>query len=248
MVFCSILTIKEERIKIKAMKKIGLIGGITWQSTQLYYQLLNTKVAEILGGQNSCECIIESVNFADISSKQAEGDWDTLHSQMTDIALRLQNAGAEIILICANTMHLSVPTMKKRLSIPILHIAEVAGNAVKNKGCQKVLLLGTKYTMELDFYKDILKNQFGIEVLIPNEADREIVHDIIYSELSKGIITEESKKLYLDIIKKSEKEGAQGVILGCTEIPLLIQQEDCDIVVIDTTKEHAYAAVEFAFA
>ncbi|WP_339627163.1 aspartate/glutamate racemase family protein [uncultured Maribacter sp.] len=228
------------------MKKIGLIGGITWQSTQLYYQLLNTKVAEKLGGQSSCECIIESVNFAEISSKQAEGDWDTLHSQMTDIALRLENAGAEIILICANTMHLSVPTMKKSVSVPILHIAEVAGKAVKKKGCQKVLLLGTKYTMELDFYKDILKNQFGIEVMVPDSEDREMVHAIIYSELSKGIISKDSKSKYLEIIKKSEKEGAQGVILGCTEIPLLIQQEDCDIMVIDTTKEHAFAAVDFA--
>lgn len=228
------------------MKKIGLIGGITWQSTQLYYQLLNTQVAEKLGGQSSCECIIESVNFSDISIKQANDDWDALHTQMTDIAVRLEMAGADIILICANTMHLSVPAIKDKISIPLLHIAEVAGKAVKEKGCKKVLLLGTKYTMELDFYKDILKNQFGIEVMIPNDADRDIVHTIIYSELSKGIITEESKQLYLDIIKKSEKEGAEGVILGCTEIPLLIKQEDCDITVIDTTKEHAFAAVEFA--
>ena len=228
------------------MKKIGLIGGITWQSTQLYYQLLNTRVAQLLGGQSSCKCLIESVNFAEISTKQAAGDWDALHKEMTDIAVRLENAGAEIILICANTMHLSVPTMKKSITVPILHIAEVAGNAVKEKSCEKVLLLGTKYTMELDFYKDILQQQFGIEVLVPNEVDREIVHNTIYTELSKGIITKESKQQYIDIIKKAEKEGAQGVILGCTEIPLLIQQEDCDIVVIDTTKEHAYAAVEFA--
>lgn len=230
------------------MKKIGLIGGITWQSTQLYYQLLNTKVAEKLGGQSSCECIIESVNFADISAKQAKGDWNALHTQMTDIAVRLEKAGAEVILICANTMHLSVPAIKEKLTVPLLHIAEVAGNAVKKKGCQKVLLLGTKYTMELDFYKDILKNKFGIEVMIPNEADREIVHTIIYSELSKGIINDESKQLYLEIIKESEKEGAEGVILGCTEIPLLIQQADCDIPAFDTTMEHAYAAVEFALS
>ncbi|MFT6370837.1 MAG: aspartate racemase [Maribacter sp.] len=230
------------------MKKIGLIGGITWQSTQLYYQLLNTKVAKTLGTQHSCECIIESVDFAEISTKQANGEWDTLHTQMTDIALRLQNAGAEIILICANTMHLSVPTMKKSISIPLLHIAEVAGKAVQKKGYQKVLLLGTKYTMELDFYKDILKNQFGIEILIPNKEDRDVVHKVIYSELAKGIIKVDSKQYFLDTIKKAEKEGAQAVILGCTEIPLLIKQEDCDIAVIDTTKEHAYAAVKFALA
>jgi aspartate racemase len=214
----------------------------------LYYQLLNTKVAKTLGAQHSCECIIESVDFAEISKKQANGEWDALHAQMTTIALRLQNAGAEIILICANTMHLSVPTMKKRLSIPLLHIAEVAGKAVQKQGWQKVLLLGTKYTMELDFYKDILKNQFGIDILIPNKEDRDVVHNIIYTELAKGIITTASKKQYLDIIKKAEKEGVQAVILGCTEIPLLIKQEDCDIAVIDTTKEHAYAAVKFALA
>lgn len=230
------------------MKKIGLIGGITWQSTQLYYQLLNTRVSEKLGAPHSCECILESVDFAEIAAKQSAGDWNFLHSKMTDIALRLQNAGAEVILICANTMHLSVPTIEKRVTVPVLHIAEVAGKVVKEKDCEKVLLLGTKYTMELDFYKDVLKNKFGIEVLIPNEADREIVHQVIYKELANGIITKESKQRYLDIIKKAEKEGAQCVILGCTEIPLLIQQEDCDMVVIDTTKEHAYAAVEFALS
>ena len=230
------------------MKKIGLIGGITWQSTQLYYQLLNTRVAELLGGQSSCECLIESVNFAEISAKQSDGEWEALHQKMTEIALRLETAGAEIILICANTMHLSVPTIKERLTVPVLHIAEVAGKAVLHRDCKKVLLLGTKYTMELDFYKDILQQQFGIEVLIPNAADREIVHQVIYTELSKGIISENSKQQYLKIIQKAEKDGAQGVILGCTEIPLLIQQEDCDIAVIDTTKEHAYAAVEFALA
>jgi aspartate racemase len=228
------------------MKKIGLIGGITWQSTQLYYQLLNTRVAELLGGQSSCECLIESVNFAEISAKQATGDWDTLNAQMTAIALRLEKAGADVILICANTMHLSVPSIKEKLTVPLLHIAEVAGDAVKEKGCHKVLLLGTKYTMELDFYKDILKNQFGIEVMIPNQADRDIVHNIIYTELAKGIITKESKQQYIDIIKKAEADGAEGVILGCTEIPLLIQQADCDIPVFDTTKEHAFAAVKFA--
>ncbi|CAM4382032.1 aspartate/glutamate racemase family protein [Zobellia nedashkovskayae] len=230
------------------MKKIGLIGGITWQSTQLYYQLLNTKVAEILGGSSSCECLIDSVNFAEISEKQSKGDWDSLHEKMADIALRLQNAGAEVILICANTMHLSVPVIEQKIAVPVLHIAEVAGEAVKAKGCKKVLLLGTKYTMELDFYKDILKNQFQIEVLIPSKEDREVVHEVIYKELSKGIITEASKNKYLDIISKAAKEGAQGVILGCTEIPLLIQQKDCSIAVIDTTMEHAYAAVKFALA
>jgi aspartate racemase len=228
------------------MKKIGLIGGITWPSTQMYYNLLNTKVAKILGDKYSCELILESVNFAVFSDKQASGDWDVLHKQMADIALRLQNAGAEIIVICANTMHLSVPTMKKSLSIPILHIVEVIGKAVKAKGCNKVLLLGTRYTMEMDFFKDILKEQFAIEATVPNAEDINTVHNIIYNELAKGIIKEDSRKKYVAIIKKAENDGAQAVILGCTEIPLLIQQKDCDIPAFDTTKEHAYAAVNFA--
>tara|TARA_R110000782_G_scaffold35288_1_gene84345 strand:+ start:1735 stop:2427 length:693 start_codon:yes stop_codon:yes gene_type:complete len=228
------------------MKKIGLIGGITWTSTQMYYNLLNTKVAEILGDKHSCELILESVDFASFSEKQASGDWHALHKQMTDIALRLQNAGAEIIVICANTMHLSVPTMKKSLSIPILHIVEVIGKAVQAKGCNKVLLLGTRYTMEMDFFKDILKEQFAIEAIVPNAEDINIVHNIIYNELAKGIIKEDSRKKYVAIIKKAENDGAQAVILGCTEIPLLIEQKDCDIPAFDTTKEHAYAAVNFA--
>ncbi|MFS4491952.1 aspartate/glutamate racemase family protein [Maribacter sp. 2308TA10-17] len=228
------------------MKKIGLIGGITWQSTQLYYQYLNTIVAELLGDKHSCECILESVNFAEISAKQGKGEWNALHQQMTEIAVRLENAGAEIILVCANTMHLSADSIKEKINIPLLHIAEVTGKALQEKGCQKVLLLGTKYTMELDFYKDTIKNQFGIEVIIPSKEDREVVHQVIYTELAKGIISEDSKKQYLEIIEKSESEGAEGVILGCTEIPLLIQPEDCDIPVFDTTKIHAQAAVSFA--
>ena len=145
-------------------------------------------------------------------------------------------------------MHLSSDVIKERISVPLLHIAETTGRSIKEKGIQKVLLLGTKYTMELDFYKDILKNQFGIEVLIPSAEDRDIVHQVIYDELAKGIISEDSKARYKEIIKKSELEGAQGAILGCTEIPLLIQSNDCDIPVFDTTRIHAKAAVAFALS
>ena len=230
------------------MKKIGLIGGITWQSTQLYYQYLNEKVSEVLGGNHSCKCLIESVDFSDISTRQTEGDWETLNEEMADIAKRLQTAGAELILICANTMHLSADKIKEKLTVPLLHITEVTGKAVINKGYDKVLLLGTKYTMELSFYKDILKEQFGIAVLVPSADDRAFVHQVIYNELAKGIISADSKKRYLEIIYKSKHEGAQGVILGCTEIPMLIQQEDCDLTVFDTTKIHAEMAVEFALS
>jgi len=160
----------------------------------------------------------------------------------------LETAGADIILVCANTMHLSADKIKEKIRIPLLHIAEATGKSIQADGIQKVLLLGTKYTMELDFYKDILKEQFGIEVVVPSSEDREVVHQVIYNELAKGIISEESKTRYVDIIKKSEGEGAEAVVLGCTEIPLLIQSHDCDIPVFDTTKIHAKAAVEFALA
>ncbi len=230
------------------MRKIGLIGGITWQSTQLYYQYLNTFVSASMGGQHSCSCIIESVDFANISKKQAAGDWKELHQDMAEIAVRLENAGADIILICANTMHLSVETIKQKISVPLLHIAEAAGREIIDKKCKKVLLLGTKYTMELDFYKDILKQQFGVEVFVPNEEDREFIHQSIYSELAKGIISNETKTRYLDIMEKFENKGIDAVVLGCTEIPLLIGQEDSKLTIIDTTKVHAKAAVDYAHA
>jgi len=230
------------------MKKIGLIGGITWQSTKLYYDYLNTIVSETLGGKHSCRCLIESVDFADISTKQHEGNWETLHTEMAEIAKSLETAGADIILICANTMHLSADKIKEKIRIPLLHIAEATGKSIQEKGIQKVLLLGTKYTMELDFYKDILKEQFGIEVFVPSPDDRDVVHQVIYDELAKGIISIESKTRYIEIINKSKDEGIEAVVLGCTEIPLLIQSQDCDFPVFDTTKIHAMAAVEFALA
>jgi len=228
------------------MKKIGLIGGITWQSTLLYYQYLNEGTVRALGGKHSSKCLIESVDFADISEKQAKGQWDILNTDFAAIAARLEQAGADIILVCANTMHLCADAINEKVNIPLLHIAEVCGEEIKRIDCKKVLLLGTKYTMELDFYKDILKNQYGIEVVIPAAEDRETIHEVIYTELAKGIISEKSKKQYLDIIEKSEVEGVEAVILGCTEIPLLIQQNDCNIPVIDTTEIHAKAAVKFA--
>lgn len=230
------------------MKKIGLIGGITWQSTLLYYRFLNEETVRALGGEHSSRCLIESVDFAAISAKQEKGQWDMLNQDFAEIAVKLEQAGADIILVCANTMHLCADAIKEKTGIPLLHIAEVCGEEITKKGCKKVLLLGTKYTMELDFYKDILKNHYGIEVVIPAADDREIVHEVIYTELAKGIISEDSKKQYLEIIKKSEAEGVEAVILGCTEIPLLIQQDDCDIPVIDTTAIHAKAAVEFALS
>lgn len=230
------------------MKKIGLIGGITWQSTQLYYQYLNEAVHREMGGSHSCKLIMESVDFEDISQKQSVGDWESLNNEFALIGERLEKAGADVVLIGANTMHLCADSIKRATNIPLLHIAEATGEAIVSKGMDKVLLLGTKYTMGLDFYKDILKTQFGISTLVPSESDQELVHNIIYKELSKGIVLQESRKVYQNIIKKAEDLGARGVILGCTEIPLLIQQEHCDITTFDTTKIHSEAAVTFALA
>jgi len=227
------------------MKKIGLIGGMSWESTLLYYKLLNEKVKSIRGGFHSANCIIESVDFSEIAELQAKDDWDALHKLMIKRAVSLENSGAEMILICANTMHLSVPAIEQSTNIPVVHIAEVTASAIKKDKLEKVALLGTKFTMEKDFFTNILENN-GISVLLPDLKSRNLVHDIIYKELVKGVITNESKDVYVAIINDLIDQGAEGVILGCTEIPLLIKAEDIDIPLFNTTKIHAEKAVELA--
>lgn len=223
------------------MKTIGLIGGITPQSTIMYYQVLNNLASKEYGDKHSAKVIINSVDFGEISKLQSEGKWDVLDGIMANAAKSLENAGATCILICANTMHLTIEAIRKVVQIPVIHIAEATGEQILEKKISKVALLGTKYTMEKTFYIDVLKSM-GIEVIIPEKADREIVHTIIYDELSKGVLKATSKEAYITIINKLEKEGAEGVILGCTEIPLLIQQEDVSIPVFDTTTIHATKA------
>lgn len=223
------------------MKTIGLIGGITPQSTIMYYQVLNNLASKEYGDKHSAKVIINSVDFGEISKLQSEGKWDVLDGIMANAAKSIENAGATCILICANTMHLTIEAIRKVVQIPVIHIAEATGEQILEQKLSKVALLGTKYTMEKTFYIDVLK-RMGIEVIIPEKADREIVHTIIYDELSKGILKSRSKKTYIDIINKLQKGGAQGVILGCTEIPLLIQQKDVSIPVFDTTTLHATKA------
>lgn len=223
------------------MKTIGLIGGITPQSTIMYYQVLNNLASKEYGDKHSAKVIINSVDFGEISKLQSEGKWDVLDGIMANAAKSLENAGATCILICANTMHLTIEAIRKVVQIPVIHIAEATGEQILEKKISKVALLGTKYTMEKRFYVDVLKSM-GIEVIIPEKVDREIVHTIIYDELSKGVLKATSKEAYITIINKLEKEGAEGVILGCTEIPLLIQQEDVSIPVFDTTTIHATKA------
>ena len=228
------------------MKKIGLIGGMSWESSLVYYKIINERVREISGGFHSAKCIMESVDFAEIEKLQHKGDWESLNSIMVDAAGNLENAGAELIILCTNTMHLCSVEIIKNVNLPFLHIAEATGKKIKLEKLKKVLLLGTKFTIAKEFFSEILRDDFDIEVIIPNEMDREIVHKIIYKELVHGKIESSSKRTYQRIINDSIKNGAEGVILGCTEIPLLIKSRDVTIPTFDTTRIHAESAVEFA--
>ena len=229
------------------MKTIGLIGGITPQSTVLYYQILNELANNRFGGVHSCKTLIHSFDFGEISELQAQDDWDRLDFLMKEAAVGLQRAGAELLIICANTMHLSIAAVRDVVAIPVIHIAEATLIKVNEKGMDKVALLGTKYTMEKDFFKDVLKSN-GIDTIIPDQSERNKIHDVIYTELAKGVINNTSKLVYLQIIEKLIAEGAKGIILGCTEIPLLIKQEDVSVPIFDTTAIHAKAAFDMAIS
>lgn len=228
------------------MKKIGLIGGMSWESSLVYYRIINEKVRELLGGFHAAKCIMESVDFAEIEKLQHQNDWEALDTMMAGAARTLENANADVIVLCTNTMHLCSAAIKAGIKIPFLHIAEATGQKIKGQQLSKVLLLGTKFTMEKDFFREILRNDFGIEAIVPNEGDRDFVHQIIYNELVHGKITAESKGAYQRVINTAISKGAQGVILGCTEIPLLIKAQDVSIPIFDTTRIHAESAVEFA--
>ena len=227
------------------MKTIGLIGGMSWESSIEYYKLINKKVKEMIGGFHSCKSLMYSVDFAEIEKLQHEDKWEELDQIMADSAKKLEYAGADIIVLCTNTMHLCSKAIKENISIPFLHIAEATGEEIVIRKIKKVGLLGTKFTMEKDFYKEVLREKFSIEVIIPNEHEREQVHKIIYGELVQGKIKEESREIYKTIISNLQKKGAKGVILGCTEIPLLISDSDVNIPTFNTTKLHAEKAVEW---
>jgi aspartate racemase len=228
------------------MKTIGLIGGMSWESSIVYYELINKKVRELLGGNHSCKSIMDTVDFDQIVKLQHEDKWEELDEIMVNSAKRLEKAGADIIVLCTNTMHLCTPAIKANISIPFLHIAEATGMEIISKGIKKIALLGTKFTMEKEFYKEVLSNQFGIEVIIPTDAERDQIHQIIYGELIQGEIKDESREVYKTIIGNLEEKGAEGVILGCTEIPLLVSDSDVNIPTFDTTKLHAVKVVEWA--
>ena len=228
------------------MKKIGLIGGMSWESTAEYYRIMNQEVKRRLGGSHSAEIIMYSVDFEPIHRLQFSGQWDKLAEMLSDIARKLEGAGADFIVIATNTMHKVAPQIEKSISIPLLHIADATAEKIKEKGLSRVGLLGTKFTMEMDFYRKRLLEKHGIEVIVPEKEERSYINDAIYNELVLGIIKEETRNNFKRIIKGLAEKGAQGIILGCTEIPLLIKQKDVELPIFDTTEIHAGKAVDLA--
>jgi len=228
------------------MKTIGLLGGMSWESTVGYYREINEGVKKSLGGLHSAKIVLYSVDFEPIEQLQHKGDWEGTADILSEAALKVQAAGADLLVICTNTMHKVAPDIEKAIHIPILHIADATAEVLVDKGIKTVGLLGTAFTMEQDFYKGRLIQKHGLEVVVPNEPDRKIVHNVIYQELCLGRMIESSKIEYLRIIKRLANQGAEGVILGCTEIGLLVNQRDTDIELFDTTAIHAEKAVEYA--
>jgi aspartate racemase len=228
------------------MKTIGLLGGMSWESTVTYYTLINEGVREALGGLHSAEIILYSVEFDAIEHLQHQGDWDAAGTILSTAANKIEACGADILLICTNTMHKVAPAVEQTISIPLLHIADATAEVIKKQKIECVGLLGTRFTMEDDFYKGRLRKKYGIEVCVPEKQDRALVHRVIYDELCCGIVNDRSRGAFARIITSLSKKGAEAVILGCTEIALLIQQEHTPVPLLDTTAIHAAGAVKFA--
>ena len=228
------------------MKTIGLLGGMSWESTELYYRWINEGVKQKLGGLHSARIALVSVDFEEIEKLQHNDQWDQAGEALATAAQQVQAAGADFLLICTNTMHKVAPQIDAAIDIPILHIADATAEKILAKGLNTIGLLGTNFTMEQDFYKGRLVDKYGLNVIVPSERDREIVHNIIYEELVLGIVKEESRAEYLRIMQKMVADGAEGIIEGCTEIVILVQQEHTDIPLFDTTAIHAEAAVSRA--
>ncbi len=228
------------------MKTIGLLGGMSWESTVSYYQLINQGINKELGGFHSAKIILNSIDFAEIEALQHQGEWDKTAAILAKAAQSIQNAGADFILICTNTMHKVASAVESDIDIPLVHIADATGQALVENQVKNVGLLGTKFTMEQDFYKQRLSDQFNLSVLIPEADERDDVHHIIYNELCQGKIKETSKQRYLDIINNLQEKGAEAIILGCTEITLLVKQTDTTTPLYDTTQLHAQCAIDLA--
>lgn len=228
------------------MKTIGLIGGMSWESTVPYYRQVNEGIKARLGGLHSAKVVLYSVDFHEIEQLQRDGDWDTAGEVLADAARRVQAAGADLLVLCTNTMHKVAPQMEAGVSIPLLHIADATGAAITAAGHRMVGLLGTRFTMEQDFYRQRLQDRHGLQVLVPDADDRRIVHDVIYDELCRGVIRDPSRDAYRRVMDDLVARGAQAIILGCTEISLLVGPQDARVPLFDTTALHASAAVEAA--
>jgi aspartate racemase len=230
------------------MKTIGLIGGMSWESSLEYYRIINETIREQLGGLHSAPIVMHSFDFAHIAELQNKGDWDQAAKLLADAAKRLEQAGAEVLVICTNTMHKSADHVQNNVHIPLLHIADATAEQIKAKELKIVGLLGTKLTMEEDFYKGRLRDKHGIEVIIPDEHERQIIDQIIYDELCIGQVKQDSKENFCRIMQNLAENGAEGIILGCTEICLLVGQQDATVPIFDTTKIHATSAGRFALS
>ena len=228
------------------MKTIGLIGGMSWESSKLYYEFINRKVKEELGGSHSAKCVMVSVDFDEIEQLTFADRWDEIGEMMASAAKQLEIAGAESIVLCTNTIHLVSHFITDATKVPFLHIADATGQVIRKKDLKRVGLLGTRFTMEKEFYSKVLLDNHGIETTIPSEPDRQRVHDIIYEELVKGEIRDESRDECKRILNELEDQEVEGIILGCTELPLLLSSKDATVPLFDTTRIHAFKAVEFA--
>lgn len=227
------------------MKTLGLIGGMSWESTVPYYRLINEGIKQQLGGLHSAKLMLYSVDFHEIEACQASGDWDKAGQMLADAALALKKAGAEGIVLCTNTMHKVADPIIQQSGLPFLHIADITAEAIQQAGMTRVALLGTRYIMEQDFYRGRLSSEYGIETLVPEAAERAEVNRIIFEELCRGEFTATAKRYYQQVIAGLVAQGAQGIIFGCTEIGLLLKAEDCSVPVFNTTSIHASAAVAF---
>lgn len=228
------------------MKTIGLIGGMSWESTTEYYRIINEAIKEKLGGLHSAKIVLYSADMEEITLLQHEEKWDELTDLMIDAAKRVERSGSDLLLICTNTMHKMAEQVARSIAIPLLHIADATAERIVSLNLKRVALLGTRFTMEQDFYKGRLRDRYNLKVIIPSEADRQDVHNMIYQELCAGKIKSSSKEQLKATIRRLVSNGAQGIILGCTELPLLIKQDDSPVPVFDTTRIHAEAAVEYA--
>lgn len=228
------------------MKTIGMLGGMSWESTQGYYRAVNEGVKQALGGLHSAKVVLNSVDFAEIEACQRNADWPQAGAILAHAAQSVEAAGADFLVICTNTMHKVAGEIEAAINIPLLHIADATGEALQQAGITKVGLLGTAFTMEQAFYKDRLSERFDLEVIVPNDADRALVHQVIFDELCLGVISDHSKAKYLRIINVLSEQGAQAVILGCTEIGMLLNQQDTSVPLFDTTAIHAKAAVSWS--